>query len=472
MSDRVDRDSGSFRDPEGFVFRLGRRVFRALKPSGLDSYRAFRDSGAAEWAEQQGFVVRSWEVEQAAQAGLGHLPADVVAVLEQERIPFISYPYEWTFDMLKDAALLQLTLSCGVARYRLTVKDATAYNIQFAGGKPIFIDVLSFQRYQEGMPWMGYAQFCQSFFYPLALQAFCRVDFQPMSRSYLDGIPLATAKQILGLRVWLHWSVFKHVLLQAVLQKSFGKEMPVLAEEFKTLRFSLDHSVRLMRALKGQVAKLSLHRTVSPWSSYRDDNSYSARARERKRAFITKHLEKIAPANVWDIGCNTGEFSLLAADYSPQVIAFDSDADSVNRLYLHCKAHGITRILPLVSDLANPSPALGWKLEERQSLLERGRVECILALALIHHLCLTRNIPVAHIFSLFAGLGVRHVLIEFVPKTDPMVKHLLKNRDDVYPWYNQSDFEKEATSLFSIGERMELENGGRVMYWLIRRVET
>jgi len=472
MRNGMVQDSGSFRDPDGYVFRLGQRVFRALKPSGLDSYRAFRDSGAAEWAEHQGLVTRSWELTPSEWAGLGPLASDVVSVLEQERVPFVSYPYEWTFDMLKDAALLHLNLACEMARYRLAVKDATAYNIQFAGGKPIFIDVLSFQRYQEGMPWLGYTQFCQSFFYPLVLQAVCRVDFQPMLRSYLDGIPLAAVKQMLGLRVWLHWGLFKHVLLQALLQKSFGKEKPVLAEEFKTLRFSLDHSVRLMRTLKGQVAKLSLRRTVSPWSSYRDDNSYSPQARERKRAFVTKHLEKIAPANVWDIGCNTGEFSLLAAEYSPQVVALDSDADSVNRLYLHCKAHGITRVLPLVSDLANPSPALGWKLVERQSLFERGSVECILALALIHHLCLMRNIPVAHIFSLFARLGVRHVLIEFVPKTDPMVKHLLKNREDVYPWYNQLDFEKEATSLFSIGERMELENGGRVMYWLIRRIET
>ena len=224
-----------------------------------------------------------------------------------------------------------------------------------------------------------------------------------------------------------------------------------------------------MQALKREVAQLTSSHAVSHWSLYGENNSYNQQARERKRAFVAKHLEKIAPTNVWDIGCNTGEYSLLAAEFAAQVIALDADADSINRLYLHCKAHGLTRILPLVSDVINPSPALGWGLGERQSLLDRGRAECIIALALVHHLCLANNIPMAYIFALFAKLGARHALIEFVPKTDPMAQGLLANREDVYPWYNQQAFEKDAMVLFTIGERVELEEGGRVLYWLIRR---
>ncbi len=466
------RDSGSFRDPDGFVFRIGERVLRALRQPGLDAYRVFQHSGAARWAEQEGLVVPSWEIERPIAPDGEQLPSDIVSVLEHKRVPFISYPYEWTFDMLKDAALLHLDLSLGLSRYNLTLKDSTPYNIQFMGAKPIFIDVLSLERYQNGMPWLGYTQFCQTFLYPLTLKAYCGMDFQPMMRSNLDGISAITMKKMLGIRAWLRRGMFKHVILQSTLQSSFAQGTPVLTEEFKTLQFSLDHIVRLIRAMKRLIKKLSLRHAASHWSSYREDNSYSPAARERKRAFVKKHLEKLAPASVWDIGSNTGEFSVLAADHSPHVIALDADADSANQLYLYCRAHKIEGIAPLVIDITNPSPALGWSLAERRSLFERGQPECILALALVHHLCLTNNIPLAKVFQFIAELGAKHVIIEFVPKTDPMVKRLLANRQDVYPWYSRAMFEKEATCLFSIGDRTELEKDGRELYWLIRRTGT
>ncbi len=426
-------DSASFRDPDGYVFRVDKRVFRALRRSGLDLYQTFRESGAAHWAEQQKLITPSWELKPGERAGFGDLPSDVVGILEQERIPFLSYPYEWSFDMLKDAALLQIDLSLGVAPYNLTLKDATSFNIQFVGAKPIFIDVLSFTPYKPGTPWVGYAQFCQSFLYPLALKALAGVDFQPILRTFLDGIPISFMKKILGMRAWLHPGMFKHVVLQSALQRSFAKKTPELAREFRDLHFSLDHVLGLLRAIKGQVEKLSPPHTLSHWASYPEEHSYRPHAFEKKRAFVIKHLEKIGTSTVLDLGCNTGEFSLLASSHAQQVIALDADPDSVNKLYLHCRGHGISRILPLVSDLTNPSPGLGWNHAERASLLDRCKAECILALALIHHLCLTKNIPFAHIFNLFARLKARHVIIEFVPKSDPMVKELLANRDDVYP---------------------------------------
>lgn len=472
MSEAFVRDSGSFRDPEGYVLRVGKRVFRALSQSGIDAYRAFRNSSTAEWAENQKLVTRSWELMPEEWKGVGPLSADVAGVLEQERVPFISYPYEWTFDMLKDAALLQLDLESAMKQDRLAMKDATAYNIQFLDGKPIFIDVLSFQPYREGKPWVGYAQFCRSFFYPLLVQAYCGIDFQPLLRSYLDGIPVTTVRRILGPRAWRSFAALKHVVLQAGLQQSFEEKMPALTDEFQAVRFSLDHNVRLMQTLKKEVAKLSPYRAISHWSLYGENHSYSPNARQRKHDFVAENLKKIAPSSVWDIGCNTGEYALLAAEYSPQVVALDSDAASVNALYTHCKSRNITRVLPLVADLIDPSPALGWGLEERKSLFQRAGADCVLALALVHHLCLMRNIPIGHVFSLFSRLGFQHVLIEFVPKTDPMAKRLLRNREDVYPWYTQQTFETEASTRFIIEERLELEKGGRIMYSLVRRPDT
>lgn len=464
------RESGSFRDPDGYVFWHGERLFRALYQSGAEAYRKFRRSQVAKWAEEHHLLTRSWELLPDEWKGFDFLPPDIAGVVEQERVPFISYPYEWTFDMLKDAAVVQLELGCAMARDRLTVKDATAYNLQFLHGKPIFIDVLSFQPYREGTPWVGYAQFCRNFYYPLLLQAHCGIDFQPLLRSYLDGIPVMTVRRMFGVRAWKRWATLKHVVGQAWLQQSFESKMPTLKDDFPTAQFSLDHNIRLMQGLMKDLGKLSLRRTSSHWSSYGEKNSYSVQVRRLKRAFVSEQLKKISPSCVWDIGCNTGEYSLLAAEYAPRVVALDSDAASVNALYLHCQSQNITRVLPLVADLIDPSPALGWGLEERKSILERGRIDCVMALALVHHLCLMRNIPLGHLFAFLGRLGMRHLLIEFVPKTDPMAKRLLNNRDDVYPWYTQPNFEREAARHFVIEERLELEKGGRVMYELVHRL--
>jgi hypothetical protein len=274
-------DASSFRDPDGYVFRVGERVFRALRRSGLDHYKTFRESGAADWGERQGLITHSWELRPEERAGIRELPSDVISVLEQERIPFLSYPYEWSFDMLKDAALLQIDLSLGMAQYQFTLKDASAFNIQFEGAKPIFIDVLSFIPYRQGTPWIGYAQFCQGFLYPLALKALVGVDFQPILRSYLDGIPIALVKKILGIRAWLHLGMFKHVVLQSALQRSFAKRTPELAKEFRDLQFSLNHVRGLLRAIKGQVANLSPRHTPSHWVSYQEERSYRPQALEK-----------------------------------------------------------------------------------------------------------------------------------------------------------------------------------------------
>ena len=467
ISDIV-RAPGSYRDPDGFVFFQGNRVFRALTREGLASYRVFRQSPLCQWAEEGHWVTPTWETDAVFAGSVAESFPDVVGIMEQQRIPFVSYPYEWSFDMLKDAALHMLDLVLHSASHGFTLKDATAYNIHFVGSRPILVDILSLAKYVPGSPWMGYTQFCEQCLFPLALSAHRGVHFQPFLRSYLEGIPLHVMKPLLGGLGWRKAGMFQHVLLQSFLQNGFQDTPPALKTSFQKLAFSLDHVTAMVRAMKKVVTSLHV-RSRSHWVGYAEHRSYAASAIEAKQRFVDKHLEIMRPDTVWDIGCNTGEFSLIARKHAELVIAMDADPDSVNHLYRHCRDARLQGILPLVMDVTNPSPGLGWHNRARQSLLERGKPTAVLMLAVLHHLCLTHNVPFGYIFDFLSGVDAKYVMIEFVPKSDPMVKTLLTNREDVYPWYHPAAFEAEAFKSFAPVDQLELSPGGRVVYCLQRR---
>ena len=463
------RASGSYRDPEGFVFFQDNRVFRALTKDGLASYHDFRQSSLCQRLEEEDWITRTWEIDDAASAGAiaAQFP-EVTGIIEQSRIPFISYPYEWSFDMLKDAALHTLDLLLHSGHYGFTLKDATTYNVQFLGCRPIFIDILSIAKYVPGTPWAGYTQFCQQFLFPLALTAHRGVHFQHFLRSYLEGIPLHVMKPLLGGLGWRKAGMFKHVILQSFFQTGFQADNPALKSSFQTLKFSLDHVTSLIRAMKKVVTQLSSSGPESHWAGYSENRSYTAPEIEAKQRFVEKHLQDIQPNSVWDLGCNTGEFSLIARKYADLVIAADADPESVNRLYRYCRENRISGILPLVLDVTNPSPGLGWNNVERQGFLNRGKPTVVFMLALLHHLCISHNVPFEYIFNLLLVIEAEYVIVEFVPKSDPMVKKLLANREDVYPWYTQSAFESEASKHFLLVDRHELPTGKRVLYCLKR----
>ncbi len=462
------RASGSYRDPEGFVFFQGDRVFRALTKDGLASYHDFRQSPLCQWLEDENWITRTWETDTASAGAIAGKFPEIAGVIEQSRIPFISYPYEWAFDMLKDAALHTLDLLLHSGRHGFTLKDATAYNIQFLGCRPIFIDIPSIAKYVPGTPWLGYTQFCQQFLFPLAVTAHKGIPFQPFLRSYFEGIPLDVMKSLLGWLGWRKSGMFKHVFLQSFFQTGFQADNPALKSSFQSLKFSLDHVNALVRAVKKVITQLHPSSSQRHWVGYSDNRSYTAPEIEAKQRFVDKHLENIRPNSVWDLGCNTGEFSLIARKYADLVIAADADPESVNYLYRHCRQNGISGILPLVLDVTNPSPGLGWNNFARQGFLDRGKPTMVLMLALLHHLCLTHNVPFAYVFSLLLTVEAKYVVIEFVPKSDPMVKKLLANREDVYPWYNLPAFETEAFKHFSLVDRHELPTGKRILYCLKR----
>lgn len=393
-------------------------------------------------------------------------PADAYKVIKPERMAFISYPYEWSFSALKDAALLTLriqkkALSCG-----MTLKDASAYNIQFHGSDPIFIDTLSFERYEEGMPWVAYKQFCQHFLAPLALMAYSDVRLHQLLRVYLDGIPLDLASRLLPMRTFLRPSILIHIHAHARYQQKYADIS--VARHAAHSRVSKHQLLALVESLESAVAKLTPRAQKTEWDHYYEATNYTDAAFEKKKEIVERYIKQALPRAVWDMGANTGVFSRLATKHGVYTIAFDIDPLAVETNYRLCKKRDEHNMLPLVLDIGNPSPSMGWAYEERDSLMARGKPDMVLALALIHHLVITNNVPFDMVASFFASLG-KVLIIEFVPKNDSNVERLLATRKDIFPHYTKETFEKVFAEYFTIEQVDVVEKSERILYFMRTR---
>jgi ribosomal protein L11 methylase PrmA len=386
-------------------------------------------------------------------------------VLRHERIPFVSYPYEWTFGMLREAALLQLDLELEALAAGLTLKDATPYNVQFRGSRPAFIDVGSFERLREGEPWAGYRQFCMLYLYPLLLQAHRGVDFQPLLRGSLEGIAPAQAARMFSLRDRLRRGVFAHVALHARLEaRSARREGGEVKEEMRKANFRTEMVEANVRRMRKLVERLRWKAGDTAWTGYREQNTYSDEDAARKTAFVREALAR-APRLVWDVGCNDGAYSRIAAEHAGSVVAFDLDHATVEALYRSLCSEGERRILPLVADIADPSPGLGWRGLERRPLEARGTPDAVLALALVHHVSITANVPLAEFLDWLRSLGASAV-VEFPKREDPMVRKLLSGkREASNADYEIGNFERLLAERFSVERREELPSGARVLYF-------
>jgi hypothetical protein len=455
------RDRGSFRDPDGFIIRQGERIFRVVLPSAVDRWRQFAASGLTAELQSAGLLVPTHEVAPDALASESALPAGAI-VLEHERIPFVSYPYEWTFDMLRAGALLQLEIVERALKHGWILKDATAYNVQFRGVTPLFIDVLSFAPSQVGEPWAGYNQFCRMMLYPLMLEAYKRVPFQPWLRSELEGIdPVVFGHMFRGIERFRP-GVLSHVVAQSYLQRKFSSADYSVRQQIKTAGMTPEMIARNVRKLRKLILDLHLPKESTTWSDYSRAH-YANDALARKEAFVRESFAGRHFELVWDLGCNDGRFSRLAADAGNTVVAMDSDAGSINRLYCELRKEDRTNILPLLINVANPSPAQGWASSERASLIERGTPQLTLALALVHHLVISANIPLGALLRWLSQI-THELLIEFIGKEDAMVRRLLLNKDDTYNDYNREAFESYLQRYFRIASRTELPGGTRVLY--------
>jgi hypothetical protein len=462
VSDANDAVPGSFRDPRGYVFRRNGALYRHVAPSAAEDFDRFESSGLRAALHDAGLLIR--HEEDAALA----TERGAARVLRPELVPFVSYPYEWSFSELRDAALLTLRVQSAAMDHRMSLRDASAYNVQLHHGRPILIDTLSFERLVEGRPWVAYRQFCQHFLAPLALMSYRDARLGLLLREHLDGVPLDLAASLLPRRARARPPLMLHLFLHAKSQRRHAAAGAAGASrgEGGGRGFGAQAFRGLLDSLRKGVEGLGEPESVGAWADYESDAAhYPDGARRRKEDVVASWIERTSPTSVWDLGANVGRFSRMASTRGIHTVAFDLDAAAVDANYRTARAERDEHLLPLVMDLTNPSPGLGWDHRERTSLAERGPADLALALALIHHLAIADNLPLPMVAGTFARLA-RRAVVEFVPKDDEKVRTLLATREDVFPGYTVEGFEAAMLAAFRIEAREALPDSGRVLYLL------
>lgn len=453
-------EPGSFRDPEGRVFYAGCEVYRALSGDGLKDFEVLAASGLLDDPR----IVRTQRAEGAPDAA-GLLTKDVAGVLRHELVPFVSYPYEWTFSMLKDAALLQLDLLLAALEHGLILKDSTPYNVQFNGAQPVFIDLGSFERRRDDEVWVGYRQFCMLYLYPLLLQAVKDTAFRPWLRGSIDGIAPAQMRGIASVGDRFRRGFTTHVFLHARLERRYAGRGAEVKREVRRAGIDKQLIIANVRKMRKLVTKLAWSPPQSVWVTYGERNTYTDEDARRKDTFVREVVLSSPWQLAWDIGCNNGRHSRIAAEGARRVVAIDADPGPVELLYRELRDAGDERILPLAMNLADPSPALGWRGRERKTLLERGQPDLVLALALIHHLAIGANVPVKEIVNWLAALGGA-LVVEFPTREDPMVQKLLApKRDGLHADYERGFFECCLHHAFDVRRIERLTSGTRILYF-------
>ena len=449
----------SFRDPSGCLFSKNSTLYRQVNKCYQEHYGALIESGLYQTLVDQVLLISHEEVHAKPIE-----PEIAFKVIQPEMIQFISYPYEWCFSQLKDAALTTLAIQKVAFQHGMTLKDASVYNIQFYKGRPILIDTLSFEIYKEGEPWVAYRQFCQHFLAPLALMSYVDVHLSQLMRVYIDGIPLDLTSRLLPLKSKLNFNILSHIHLHASSQRHFADKE--IDKSSITRKMSRNAFQGLIDSLESAVKKLHWKPAGTEWGEYYEEShNYTPVALEHKQLVIALFLDRIKPALLWDLGANTGMFSRLACQRDIPTISFDIDPAAVEINYLTCKERGDVNLLPLQIDLTNPSSGIGWQNQERTSLLDRGPVDAVLALALIHHLAIANNVPLEKIGVFFQSL-CRWLIIEFVPKSDSQVNRLLSTREDIFTDYTQEGFEKIFNLYFETLEVVQIKESERVLYLL------
>jgi hypothetical protein len=454
-------EPGSFRDRNGAVFYRDGQILRGISAKALANWQALSTSPFFRERMEAGSIVRTERLEDS----LDDRADRWAAVLRHEAVPFISYPYEWTFGMLRDAALLHLDLMLAALPAGLILKDSSAYNVQWTGAHPVFIDIPSFEVLHNGEPWVGYRQFCELFLYPLFLQAYKGVDYRPWLRGQIDGIPAGGLRPLLSARDLVRPGVLLHVVAQDSLQRRYAGKPQGVRSSIAKAGFDKQFIVRNVEGLRKIVSGLKPGGSKTVWADYHRTHSYDTAEFEAKCDFVRKAAGHRHWRLAWDLGCNTGTFSRIVAEHADHVVAMDGDWMAIEHLYQEQKSRSDGRqILPLVVNLSDPSPAQGWRGMERRSLPDRGRPELTLCLALIHHIVISANIPMRDFVGWLAGLGTS-LVIEFVSREDEMVQTLLANKDDQYGDYHQAGFEACLAEHYEIRSSQSLKNGKRYIYF-------
>lgn len=452
-------EPSSFRDPSGFLFYIDDQIYRQINKTYKENYDYLMNSGLYKTLVDAGLLIPHIETDIP-----GPEPDKAYKIIKPEPVPFISHPYEWCFAQLKDAALTTFKIQKIALDFEMTLKDCSAYNIQFVKGKPTFIDTLSFEKYHEGQPWIAYRQSCQHFIAPLALMSYRDIRLNQLFRIYIDGVPLDLASSLLPSSTNFKASLLSHIHLHAKSQRHFA-DRTVNIGGHKISRLSF---MGLIDNLESATRKMDWKAKGTEWADYYEDTNYSIDAINHKKKIVADFLDKTNPGIVWDIGANDGLFSRIASDKKMLTISFDIDPAAVQKNYLQSVKNNEEYILPLVLDLTNPSPGIGWENTERISLMHRGPADTAFSLALIHHLAISNNLPIGKIANFFNSI-CKSLIIEFVPKDDSQVQRLLSTREDIFPDYTQQAFESEFKKYFTIKNAENINDSKRTIYLMKKR---
>ena len=438
-------DDASFRDPKGYVIHHNNNVFRVINNSYKEEYEHCTKSGLFKKLIDEGLLLLFEE-----SSDLEIDSKEIFKILEQKKLNFISYPYEWSFDMLKDAALATLKIQKICIEYGASLKDASSYNIQFHEGKPVFIDITSFEIFEE-KPWIAYRQFCEHFLGPLALMAKKDVRLSSMLVNYIDGMPLDIISSIIPKTTFTNFGLATHLHAHAKAQKKYEGEK---IEKKKLGKMQL---LGIVESLTSTIKNLKLEQKTE-WADYYDDTNYTTKAEKNKVEIVKKYINNTNTNTIIDFGANDGKYSKIAAEKS-FVISVDKDPIAVNNNYKNQNSNMIS----IIGDLSNPIPSIGWNNLERPSFLERiGKSTCM-ALALIHHLRITFGIPLSKQFELFSKIA-ENLIIEFIDKKDSQIIRLLQNREDVFDDLTEENFEKIASQYFTILDNSVIRDTNRKIY--------
>ena len=443
----------SFRDPSGFVFERDGVLYRQVNNVFSEDFDHFISSGCYEHLTRNNWLISHEEIDDLFERDIA-----CYKILKPEKIPFISYPYEWSFDMLKDAALLTLRLVTESSAYGAMLKDASPANVQWLNGRPVFIDSLSFEKYDPSHPWIAYRQFCENFVAPLLLMHHLQQPMNALLLAWPDGIPLSMVRTMLPWRSKFSFHTYLHIHLHARLASKATARSALTQVNFsaKKLRRLVDSLTSLIESLEW--------RGKTSWDNYYAEASQRGHYLKLKKNIVAAWINEIPGLRkAIDFGANEGEFSRLLSTKNMRTIAVDFDHSAVNKLYQNMKNSAGQLILPLLVDLANPSPAAGVNNKERLSFMERADADIGLGLALVHHLCIGKNIPFEKICELFK-CTTNYLVIEFVPKGDDKVQFMLREKKDIYYNYTEENFLDAFTKDFSILKREPVGDSGRTIF--------
>ena len=441
-------EPSSFKDTDACVYIENDEIYRKFSADYKKVFDRFIESGLYTRLLDENLIIEHESVSE--------------DTIKPKKV-FISYPWEWCFSQLKDAALATLKIQRIALDYNMTLKDANCFNIQFVDNNPLLIDTSSFEEYIEGTPWIAYKQFCENFLAPLALMAYKDISLNSLFLSDINGISLELTSKLLPFKTLFNFNLLMHIHLHSKIKKTNSEK----TMKQKEIYLSKEKLKFLIENLINTVKHISCPKVNTEWGEYYSDINYTETAFKKKEEVIENYRNNIVkPQKVLDLGANIGVFSRLFSKQGSFVYSFDMDRNAVQKNYKLAKQNNETNIMPLVFDLVNPSPALGWNNNERKLMSERlGNIDLTLALALIHHLRITYNIPLIMAAEHFSKIS-KYLIIEFPDKNDSKVLQMLANRKDIFDDYTEAGFEKDFGKFYNILQKNKIEETNRTIYLL------